>query len=779
MKKVILSAILFSITLQAPALVFAQSLGGTYNPNSNLNSDGNLVGSTIGSFGSAGLTCMLADEKVKQFLSSTLSNANGLVGRGIRSITTKNVNTLSTTDYEVIDVEGEDLLVPTMVVTKQLNGLGKLLGLKGTSIIGGADTQQVADKNLQDQTEALRNQAKKDITKELCWDQFANKARNLALKQVTMSTLRWVNTGFDGNPMYVRDINTYLNSVKKDQVNRLLPELETDNSLFGKSLRRIITKQVTNRDINIPIPQVSTSTTEGRAFNAWIQDFTNGGWDAFLNSENHPIGALFGATGKLNSRLSTQEQNIREELQRNSGFLDIKVCTDNEGIPNQNVLVTNNKCKNFATVTPGSVVASQVTGILGSPMRQTELVDEINEVVDGFFKKIGDSITSKTGLFGLTGGGTIATTGGFGFNAVYNTVGNVVGSSNLLDLASFSSAGIENIDVSRPQKIRAIIKAQGDYLSVSRDAYITAGAILPKLGQLDYCIPGPNPTWEEALTENIGIVFDNILFTSSGNTEQPEIVITNPSLIDKITNNYTPIKVSRFMELENIGSKKEGAKTGAQFGMSVGSMFKSPEPLTSTIVAVGSAVIGGLVGFLTNKYEKVYGIGLFIHRYDGSDDILAKEVFTKSATQMMNEIRTTYSKDNVLAAFGTKIQNSVRYFQGQDMYELTKSLVPYAQNFSEMTGQYEMMNNQVTGNIAELESIYKESQSIVEIAKARYIAQRQAAGTPVDLSCINGATYGYVIDKTPVKFREKKESESENRELTNLANYHNYFYSNL
>jgi hypothetical protein len=83
-------------------------------------------------------------------------------------------------------------------------------------------------------------------------------------------------------------------------------------------------------------------------------------------------------------------------------------------------------------------------------------------------------------------------------------------------------------------------------------------------------------------------------------------------------------------------------------------------------------------------------------------------------------------------------------------YIQSNTLNSFTQAAAELETTYTESNAGLEGDIAELEAINVEVMKIVGTAKARYIAQRANAGSPVDLACINDPVKGYVINTNPI-----------------------------
>ena len=421
--------------------------------------------------------------------------------------------------------------------TLAANGISKLLGgLKGVPT-----------------TNATLDNAKK------CLDSAAYNVGKAMVADMTKSTLNWVNSGFAGNPLYTQDVGSYLKTIKNEKLKSFLTDVQTSNPIFGNDLRSIITQQVTGKsDGRLGKPM---NTPEAQEYRSFMNDFTHGGWDSLLgitqNPNNNPIGAYFSAIDKVSTQIDTAQNQTTDEINRNNGFLDMKKCVEREPQRADGGLVAclatvdqkvsdyvktcmasygggdkktctdkamvlyekdYNKCRNsngyngnslakctkWQTVTPGSIIAEQVGFITNSSTRQAENIDSYNELLQSFFSKLFNKLLTK-GLAGSrsSGGFTVSSEfGGPGANVVLGSDGNTIntqpdlGLSNLEDLA-------QKFDISRPQQLRKIVQDQYDFINIVRDIQTVMPRLTAQLGHLDYCFPGPNPTWQKGLDDNL------------------------------------------------------------------------------------------------------------------------------------------------------------------------------------------------------------------------------------------------------------------------------------
>lgn len=681
--KNIASLSLLLLLLCAPTIVSAQQ-ALPYQPyipqnNSGQNANGDW-GATIATLSSSALMCALASETGQ----AALGKALGWVKNSIFKEGTK------LTDFLTKNVLGEEQKVKDDVARQRLEALNR---------------------------------------KEQCWDRVAKAMGNDAMKKLTNKTISWVNTGFDGNPLYIRDVNQYLNTVKKDQINKLLPQIGEDG-IFSKPLRSILTKQIVNKNFKFA-PTITTSSPGGVEFQSFQKDFTQGGWGAFLNSNNNPIGALLQANRVISTTVNKLENNTMAEINRNRGYVDVRKCVRVQKDKNGKDV-----CTQYATVTPGSLVADQIADVFGSPLRQLEVVDEINEIVDKFFRNITDKLFEKNkGLYNIGGDG--GSYGGTGLGSNYG----IDVSENFL---SNAQSGVSDTDVSRPQMIRSILKDQKDFLSVLSDSIIKTRNMVPDLAQLDYCMPGPNSYALDSAGSAMGSLIGNVYFDFATRFDAG---ITPFPTIDPVT-----------------GREVVGTKNSHYIAW-----IDMPR-----------------ISFTKSIFDRA--AFPFIIRFNFSDSSSSKqsdrglitEWITQGYNMLRQELDSTYGQQTVAVAFGnTGSEPYIDRAKALSAYRLTDSLIPFAQAAAQVEDEGLPQAAELEGYITELEGIHAEALAIVKVAKARYIKQMEDAGTPVNLSCINDSARGYVIDESPVPQRQRQESDATNPRLDNLNAAYNYFYSRI
>lgn len=676
-----------------------------FNPNATLNMNGNTFGGiTFSGVGGAIASCA----NVGGYL-------NGIIGKGFDKASSS-INNLFKSSPQARESGGG--------IAGQAKEAAKAAG----DILGGGAVP-VDDPGV-DQNNVQLKQANQ---RENCLNGVAYAVAKNMLRQVTEKTLSWVNTGFDGNPLYVRNLDSYLKTVRDQNIARYLSFIPQREPVFGNAIRSIFTEQVTG--LSDGLLEKSMDTPQGRAYQRFQKDFTNGGWPALLNPNNNPIGAILESADELNSKIANDNENVRAELERNNGFLDLKKCVEYADTIDR--LGTGSKeCVRWETVTPGSVISAQINTVTTSPVRQLEQADQINEVIGSFFDQLLNKLFSK-GLASLSRKSVSSGLGGAGANIVIGPNGQPIASASAEGLLGYNvgSSGIDtnDLDISRPQQLRAILQAQYDYLSYALDARAAMNRIVPTLGALDYCVPGPNPTWQDGLQDNMNTYFSSL-----------QEVKKDSSFARKLLQTLSPF-----------------------FNLLTGGGNPKPDAIAAADIQLYDKAINSMILISDTAYRepKQPTDRTYNHVRQRFDEVI-------------NAYKTTYTKENIKNAFISVDPTNAAYVSGfvDTAFIETSKLPQYDQAIAELDTEYSTAEQEVRSAIAELESIRTEVNSIVATARARYIAEQAAAGTPVNLACLDAA---YMIDQSPIVPATRQESDAPSPFLQQSIQGTNYFYSNL
>ncbi len=286
-------------------------------------------------------------------------------------------------------------------------------------------------------------------TKEYVLDGIAWALINLVLQEMIRSTTQWVNSGFNGSPAFVTDLEGFLTDI----ADRVAGEF-----IWGSDLQALCSPF--KLDIQIALDIQYQKTRSGSNFSSECRlsdvvtnmenfiggDFLEGGWDGWysltLTPQNNPYGALLEAQSELSATLSNSRAQETKLLEFGRGFLSFK---NAEGV----------------IVTPGVVIEDQLNKTLGIPQGRLTVADELNELLGALFTQLTSSVLSGAGgLLGLTnsnygGGGNYFG----GLAAEVPTLGFVETSNTALSEA----LAIEQRNLSLQQTIVGLITGASTY----------------------------------------------------------------------------------------------------------------------------------------------------------------------------------------------------------------------------------------------------------------------------------------------------------------------------
>ncbi len=288
----------------------------------------------------------------------------------------------------------------------------------------------------------------------------------LTVQSITRSTVNWINSGFQGSPAFVSDLQSNLkylgDAVANDFFNQLNKTVVDSTGFNIKSpfqdqisqqLRAQYYKQ-TSGLLGLSAYDLSGHSADPKAF--LNGNFSQGGFDAFLsasqNPANNPFGAYKLASDQLWASIDAAAQQRTAELGWGKGFSSWRgacnsvtdasspannggntTTVDTAGLSNTANNAINaalgtpstagtpaaaapvslskaEQCTGNSVKTPGSVIEDQLENSLGTGIRQLELADSINEIVGALMGQLVNKVLGSGGLLGASqpssGGGS-------------------------------------------------------------------------------------------------------------------------------------------------------------------------------------------------------------------------------------------------------------------------------------------------------------------------------------------------------------------------------------
>ncbi|MBI4086878.1 hypothetical protein HY416_02765 [Candidatus Kaiserbacteria bacterium] len=237
--------------------------------------------------------------------------------------------------------------------------------------------------------------------KEYVLDGILSDLAKLAMQEITNSTIRWINSGFEGSPAFVTDLDQFLINTADKAAGEFIygSNLNFLCSPFQLDVR--IALQLSYDAVNREsVARCSLSEVVGNVDNFFNDPFAGGidGWFALtVLPSNNFFSAYDISTEAMLANIARKKEINITELAWGSGFLSKKECHP--------VIDTRNgsETQECGTVTPGDTISEALTFELSTGSRTLLEADEINEVISALFTQLSlKALEGAGGLLGLT-----------------------------------------------------------------------------------------------------------------------------------------------------------------------------------------------------------------------------------------------------------------------------------------------------------------------------------------------------------------------------------------
>ncbi len=239
-------------------------------------------------------------------------------------------------------------------------------------------------------------------TKEFTWDTILWVLAKALLHQVTQSVVRWISTGFQGNPLFVTDLKRFAYNTVNEAVGIFMDEyLDPDvyDLLCGPWKNPVFFALLSiqaQSDKYKPECTLDVLINNAQGMANFMNSFLNGGWKAFTGlvarPENNAYGAYLVAMSKMEEAQGKAAARAETEANMNNGFLGMKICLSR---------TASGLCEDWQIESPGSWVEDELAWNTTSEIRSLEIADEIDEVLGALA-----GVIMKWAIQGIAGSGT-------------------------------------------------------------------------------------------------------------------------------------------------------------------------------------------------------------------------------------------------------------------------------------------------------------------------------------------------------------------------------------
>jgi hypothetical protein len=251
----------------------------------------------------------------------------------------------------------------------------------------------------------------------------ARAAMKRAIRSLTNQTVNWINSGFKGSPAFVTDPGQFFLNAADDAASQMLSETQLNRlcSPFKASVRLVLVKNYLSDQDNY----TCTLSTLKNNYDAFVQDFNQGGWDGWFEmtqtSGGNPFSAYFSAQSSLFKKVNSNTNKYEKQIDQGRGFLSFEKCKKGTETTPGKIDEEIRKCMAFdtnesgepysyeecqayveenlppvgecgkddnQTVTPGSVIETQLEGALGTGLKQMELARSVDEIFSALITQL-------------------------------------------------------------------------------------------------------------------------------------------------------------------------------------------------------------------------------------------------------------------------------------------------------------------------------------------------------------------------------------------------------
>lgn len=431
------------------------------------------------------------------------------------------------------------------------------LTIKASSTSSSAETNRLLKLQL-DEQKKLGKTAEKINEQSSCIASIGRLITKMLLQKLTLSTVNWINSGYDGSPSFVQDPGKFFKAIADNEILQFGIEIN-GISPFSKNWMRNNALAVQRKfadNARYSLNELIQQTNPEYSAETFSQNFSAGGWDAWTAltqvPANNPLGFKLLADNEIQKRLEGVSQsvarNTRDALQAANGFLGDQRCADPKGVtkeedykalrvlrkidsngnsvpdnpndPNANARV----CKRWEYVTPGKLISEAATTAINYQNNSLLNVEDLNDAVaaisDAILNQFSTSIYEKgfanldyqgiDGVLVFSG----ANTEKYKSQTQKDYMPSQLSSSWLQANPEFNirtDLTQALIDEQRTYSDKLALQNKElmstidgkDYV-MGADGKSNAYGLMPAIYQLDYCIPGPHPGWEDDSRETLG-----------------------------------------------------------------------------------------------------------------------------------------------------------------------------------------------------------------------------------------------------------------------------------
>ena len=250
----------------------------------------------------------------------------------------------------------------------------------------------------------VKDQTQKSILNHIAW-----LLAQTLLQSITESIVTWINSGFQGNPAFVTDLEGFLLDVGDRAAGQYVygSQLAFLCSPFALDIRASLlfsrTKQIARCRLTGIVDNLEGFLTSSlvplQTLDQWVaitQDPYTNPYMAYANTKPQLDAHIAGATGRAGAKLTFGR-----------GFFEVTTCQTSkseaaDAAEFTGELIQTDRERGCVTGTPGAVVEAQLNKALGLSEDKLVVADSFNEIIEALFAQLAKQVlTGAGGLLGL------------------------------------------------------------------------------------------------------------------------------------------------------------------------------------------------------------------------------------------------------------------------------------------------------------------------------------------------------------------------------------------
>ncbi len=300
-------------------------------------------------------------------------------------------------------------------------GISECVGAIGAGSLGSTVSAAFAVLTSQPITEGSTAAA---LAKECLLDSIGIALREALIRKITSATVEWINSGFEGSPAFVTNIEDFL----LDTADEAFGSFIYDNTNFAFlcsnlqfDIRFAIALSYAQRNER---PTCTLSNIVDNVETAIDDLSVTWDWDVYqtiaTDPSANPFLGLIQVSEDVENLLAAEQQKQLDDLNRGGGFLSFQHCrpkgsTTNTYENNGNSISVEGSTLSSASfdrtdrsdqecevATPGSIIRQGLSDNLGSDLDRLGMADEFDEIIGALMGQLFKQVFSGEGLTGVS-----------------------------------------------------------------------------------------------------------------------------------------------------------------------------------------------------------------------------------------------------------------------------------------------------------------------------------------------------------------------------------------